>query len=443
MAFSPTGDDEISRIHTPKRSELSRSLPTGPHPHAVRFIDFPTPKNGPAYHRRLSVWAEIEAVRLARPKSLKLMRRGDQNIAVPKRTLPTGTELSRGLNQSLPLTRAHLAELVADSLQLAALTPPGCVFVNLRGKTERCDTSFITMRRYRRDWTILIEGIERYCWSFHQLASRVAAQWGATFGRANVYISPPGAPPGFKAHTDPGRGIVYQLSGKKEWLLGPVVPNSIGWVGRLEDFELAAEPEFPDETARKVLCAGDNLLVSAGQIHSAKVTGSEPSIHVTVALGEPTERDLLAHAAELTFRGSDCPPSGLPRYSAEGNGANLLDAIADILNGQPGRQILEQSLAAKYVSAAGSRGHWLQGSTPSKASIVRWTGVAARASGNRLILSPGIGLAMSPVAMAVVERLIRSGDGLAVGDEVAPSEWPEVREALIALNDVGAIEVNG
>jgi len=114
--------------------------------------------------------------------------------------------------------------------------------------------------------------------------------------QANIYLTPPGAQ-GFRTHFDTHDVLVLQVSGTKKWrvwgdMLMPHATRNTPWDGAVHRADPAG--------ARDVLLEpGDVLFVPRGVAHDASVQeGSEPSLHVTVGLLEPSWADALKAAID-------------------------------------------------------------------------------------------------------------------------------------------------
>jgi hypothetical protein len=114
--------------------------------------------------------------------------------------------------------------------------------------------------------------------------------------QANIYLTPPGAQ-GFRTHFDTHDVLVLQVSGIKKWrvwgdMLMPHATRNTPWDGAVHRADPAG--------ARDVLLQpGDVLFVPRGVAHDASVQeGSEPSLHVTVGLLEPSWADALKAAID-------------------------------------------------------------------------------------------------------------------------------------------------
>jgi hypothetical protein len=114
--------------------------------------------------------------------------------------------------------------------------------------------------------------------------------------QANIYLTPPGAQ-GFRTHFDTHDVLVLQVSGRKAWrvwddMLLPHATRNTPWDGAVHRADPAG--------ARDVLLEpGDMLYVPRGVAHDASVQeGSEPSLHITVGLLEPSWADALKAAID-------------------------------------------------------------------------------------------------------------------------------------------------
>ena len=100
-------------------------------------------------------------------------------------------------------------------------------------------------------------------------------------GGANAYLTPPGAQ-GFAPHYDDIDAFVVQVEGEKSWrLYGPRSDEEI--LPRYSSGNLDAATLGP-LIAEVTLRAGELLYLPRGCVHQA-VSGTEPSLHVTLSLG--------------------------------------------------------------------------------------------------------------------------------------------------------------
>jgi hypothetical protein len=113
--------------------------------------------------------------------------------------------------------------------------------------------------------------------------------------QANIYLTPPGAQ-GFRVHYDTHDVLVLQVTGEKRWRLFPDQPvprptRRTPWPGNLS---ASGEP------ATLTLRAGDTLYVPRGVMHDAAAQeGSEPSLHITIGLMDPSFAAMLRLAVDL------------------------------------------------------------------------------------------------------------------------------------------------
>lgn len=122
--------------------------------------------------------------------------------------------------------------------------------------------------------------------------------------QANIYLTPPGAQ-GFRPHYDVHDVLVLQVAGEKRWRIWPGQPVPrptwrTPWPGGIE-------PE--GEPATLTLRPGETLYVPRGVMHDASTAplwgdaaaqdGSEPSLHVTVGLLDPSFATVLRLAVDL------------------------------------------------------------------------------------------------------------------------------------------------
>lgn len=114
--------------------------------------------------------------------------------------------------------------------------------------------------------------------------------------QANVYLTPAGAQ-GFKTHFDTHDVLVLQVAGEKRWRLHDACPLPLPTRRTPWNNHLYAADGVAEEV---VLRPGDALYVPRGTLHEAFAQhGSEPSLHVTIGLLEPSWADLLHDAIDV------------------------------------------------------------------------------------------------------------------------------------------------
>lgn len=136
--------------------------------------------------------------------------------------------------------------------------------------------------------------------------------------QANIYLTPPGAQ-GFRAHYDVHDVLVLQVAGEKRWRIWPGQPVPqptwrTPWPGGIE-------PDGEAETL--TLRPGDSLYIPRGVMHDAAAQdGSEPSLHVTIGLLDPSFATVLRLAVDLLEENEPALRQSFPTWRlAAGPGA--------------------------------------------------------------------------------------------------------------------------
>jgi hypothetical protein len=148
--------------------------------------------------------------------------------------------------------------------------------------------------------------------------------------QANIYLTPPGAQ-GFRVHYDTHDVLVLQVTGEKRWRLFPDQPvprptRRTPWPGNIE---ASGEP------ATLTLRAGDTLYVPRGVMHDAAAQdGTEPSLHITIGLMDPSFAAMLRLAVDLLEETDPALRETFPTWRlAEGPGrlAEMARPLASLL----------------------------------------------------------------------------------------------------------------
>jgi hypothetical protein len=224
--------------------------------------------------------------------------------------------------------------------------------------------------------------------------------------QANIYLTPPGAQ-GFRVHYDTHDVIVLQVTGEKRWRLWshqpvPQPTRRTPWPGGIE-------PEGEPETV--TLRPGDTLYVPRGVMHDAAAQdGTDPSLHVTVGLLEPSFAAVLRIAVDLLEESEPALRAAFPTWRlAEGPGA--LAALAAPLAARLAEPAaLERTALALLDRLADER----------PALLGRGLFVAEPEEATRLRLAPGVLHALVPEA-AGGASLRWAGAPVTLSD--AEAEW--------------------
>lgn len=192
--------------------------------------------------------------------------------------------------------------------------------------------------------TVVIQNLHDWHRPARVLCRRLAEQFAAKAGAA-AFWSPAGEE-GLRAHRDDGHLFVIQVHGTKRWYLYDVPQEPSAWKpGYVDDLDNAETVD---------LRPGQVLYLPDGLAHHTRSMDTD-SVHVTVAIREPSLRD----TAELALRAciANIPAHAtLSGTAAEREQAvdDLLARLADAL-GRVDRGALVGHLERRAVEARGSR----------------------------------------------------------------------------------------
>jgi hypothetical protein len=141
------------------------------------------------------------------------------------------------------------------------------------------------LRRYfERGATLSIGAVHEWHAPAKELCRELGTRMAAT-GSASVFWTAAGAQ-GLRVHRDDAQVFIIQISGTKRWKLYDTPPSPTAWQPGYVDPSRLPEPTLID------LSPGQALYLPEGLAHSATAQ-TEPTIHVTLALREPTLRDVM------------------------------------------------------------------------------------------------------------------------------------------------------
>lgn len=146
---------------------------------------------------------------------------------------------------------------------------------------------------YRRGATLTWHAVETYLPLASEIAETIARRLGGSV-EAVLFATPPNAR-GYAPHFDADETFMFQLFGTKSWRVwSPLDPRPASGRGVAED---ALGPPDADIQLER----GDLLYVPWGAPHCAQ-TGSQISVHLTIALRPPLLYEAVAEAAAAAAR---------------------------------------------------------------------------------------------------------------------------------------------
>lgn len=175
-------------------------------------------------------------------------------------------------------------ELARELSRVADAAWQSCV--QLGGGVMRPIVSRWDFATAARRSTIFLDGLERRSTIVADiLGSAYAHGWKC---RANLYLSAGGTPPGADTHRDGADLVVFQLLGRKRWLIGDTVPYYwTAQVGQHEE-QLADSPAGRREVT---VSPGQLMYLPRGTAHSAQAEESGPSMHLALMSTRSTVAD--------------------------------------------------------------------------------------------------------------------------------------------------------
>lgn len=200
--------------------------------------------------------------------------------------------------------------------------------------------------------------------------------------QANIYLTPPGAQ-GFRVHYDTHDVIVLQVRGEKRWRLWSQQPvpqptRRTPWPGGIA-------PEGEPEAV--TLRPGDTLYVPRGVMHEAAAQeGTEPSLHVTIGLLEPSFAAVLRLAVDLLETEDPALRAAFPTWRLAEGPAALATLAGPLAAKLAEPAALERTALALLDRLAEDR----------PALLGRGLFVAEPEEGTRLRLAPGVLHALVP-----------------------------------------------
>ncbi|MFI7275047.1 JmjC domain-containing protein [Streptomyces sp. NPDC049879] len=220
-----------------------------------------------------------------------------------------------------------------------------------RSAADRVTDGAKVAARLRAGATLILENLKAHCPAVAEFAAAVSEATGYdTY--CTAFLTPAGHP-GVAPHHDTASVFVRQLSGTKHWRVSrPVEP----WPLREHRGRRMEGTEAVVETTLRV---GDCLYVPRGFVHAA-AAGTEPSLHLSVALRPVTWGFLLRQAVERAAEERPelreaLPPafSAADREALLRERAGVLGAYLDGLAGSDGaRELMRRAVPGAPVPGA-------------------------------------------------------------------------------------------
>jgi Cupin superfamily protein len=143
--------------------------------------------------------------------------------------------------------------------------------------------------------TLILEGTERHFAIPQALAFAASAKFRCST-QVNIYVTPPGSQ-GFDVHVDNHDVLAVQVSGRKEWRVGELLP--------LEDrptrrHGYSRDWRSPDTVVS--LEPGDMMYLPRGTVHCAYNASTEINVHMTLGLHWPVLGESLQGAVERMMK---------------------------------------------------------------------------------------------------------------------------------------------
>lgn len=165
--------------------------------------------------------------------------------------------------------------------------------------------------------TLVIDQIDTIYQPITALVERLEQSFEVSI-QANMYASWRSVP-GFNVHWDDHDVIVLQIAGRKRWKI----------FGETEKYPVErirqSQPPQGEPMWDYVLEDGDALYIPRGWWHSATAC-SGPTIHITLAIKNPTALDVLGWLA-IQLRRREFMRSDVPRFADSAEKAKYIDAI--------------------------------------------------------------------------------------------------------------------
>lgn len=181
--------------------------------------------------------------------------------------------------------------------------------------------------------TLILDGIQDFDPKIGLFCRMLSQQASARF-QMNVYLTPPDGK-GFLPHWDNHDVFVMQVMGSKHWKLEKDRRTLPEKDGAIED----EGREFRGEVHAFTLNQGDMVYIPRGYVHAAEC-GSESSLHLTLGIYPSTWDELVGAAVKMAIMRDDSLRLALPHGYMEGDGAEIVNRLAQTLRGMADRGFL-------------------------------------------------------------------------------------------------------
>lgn len=211
-------------------------------------------------------------------------------------------------------------------------------YADLEGVTPRIRAKDVT-DHLRRGATLSFDAIDE----LHQPLTQLAESFEAFFRggtKINIYAACR-ALHGLDLHRDNQEIFIFQLDGRKRWLLYGFSVESVD----RSDLATSSVPP-PGALLDQILQPGDLLYIPRGCYHLA-VSMNEPTLHLTLGVKNPRGRDLLHWIVER-LRSSDLADRDLPYLSGAPERVRYSEELRNVL-----LRDLKPDLVQQYFSETG------------------------------------------------------------------------------------------
>lgn len=185
--------------------------------------------------------------------------------------------------------------------------------------------------------TLVLDGMQAINPKLGSMCRLLAQETGEGF-QTGIYLTPPDGK-GFLPHWDNHDVFVMQVMGFKHWKIEKdrrTLPPRDGII-EMQDRDLRGElHEF-------TLQQGDLVYIPRGFVHAAQC-GSEASMHITMGMNHNSWDQLLNAAITAAVSRDDSLRLSLPAGYMKGNGAGIVNHLADVLHNSANPDFLARVL---------------------------------------------------------------------------------------------------
>ena len=171
--------------------------------------------------------------------------------------------------------------------------------------------------------TLILDGVQEFEPRLGMLCRKLGQETAARF-QTNIYLTPPQGK-GFTPHWDNHDVFIMQVLGSKHW---KVEKNRRTLPAK--DGTMAEDREIKGEFYSFTLQQGDMLYMPRGFVHAAEC-GLESSMHITMGMYPDTWDQLIGAAVKAAINRDDSLRLALPFGYMKGDGAGLINRVAEEL----------------------------------------------------------------------------------------------------------------